>query len=173
MLSRAAQACLTSFWQKRCQHRIIRCSGPTPVWTTIFFKEILPAIKRMFSLVLPANAVVYYLPGTTGWGSTFGWHEHLAERYLVLIPTELWNPQMQTADARLRRAGELLLAFNITGQQQSGNRGGSCTNRFNPVWQPVSNQHTSRPARPVSVIPQWPQLSRPFLPPSFAMTWSF
>jgi hypothetical protein len=34
------------------------------------------------------NLIVYYLPGTTGWGATFGGR-----------PTALWNPLMQTSDA--------------------------------------------------------------------------
>ena len=49
------------------------------------------------------NATVYYLPGTTGWGPTFGG-----------LPAVLWNPQAQTGDAsfgvRQNRFG-----FNITG----------------------------------------------------------
>jgi hypothetical protein len=33
------------------------------------------------------NSIIYYLPGTTGWGSTFGG-----------LPTALWNPQIQIKD---------------------------------------------------------------------------
>jgi hypothetical protein len=48
-------------------------------------------------------AIVYYLPGTTGWGTTFGG-----------LPTALWNPSIQTTNAsfgvRSNRFG-----FNITG----------------------------------------------------------
>ena len=49
------------------------------------------------------SGTVYYLPGTTGWGATFGgWS------------TVLWNPQMQTTDSdfgiRTNRFG-----FNVTG----------------------------------------------------------
>ena len=34
-----------------------------------------------------ANAIAYYLPGTTGWGATFGG-----------LPTVLWNPRARTGD---------------------------------------------------------------------------
>ncbi|MHC1767419.1 MAG: leucine-rich repeat domain-containing protein [Verrucomicrobiia bacterium] len=36
-----------------------------------------------------SNGTVYYLPGTTGWGTTFGGR-----------PTALWLPQVQTIDGR-------------------------------------------------------------------------
>jgi hypothetical protein len=49
------------------------------------------------------NATVYYLPGTTGWDTTFGGR-----------PAVLWNPSIQTANAsfgvRTNRFG-----FNVTG----------------------------------------------------------
>ena len=49
------------------------------------------------------NATVYYLPGTTGWGSTLGGR-----------PTLLWNPQSQTGDGSfgVRSNG---FGFTITG----------------------------------------------------------
>jgi hypothetical protein len=50
-----------------------------------------------------SNATVYYLPGTTGWGPTFGGR-----------PAVLWNPQAQTNDGGfgVRQNG---FGFNITG----------------------------------------------------------
>ena len=49
------------------------------------------------------KAVVYYLPGTTGWGTTFDG-----------LPTVLWNPQVQTGNASFGvRTNQF--GFNITG----------------------------------------------------------
>ena len=69
---------------------------------------------------------VYYLPGTTGWGTTFGGR-----------PTVLWNPQVQTSDAsfgvRTNRFG-----FTITwASEQLVIVVEACTNLANPVWSPV------------------------------------
>jgi len=50
-----------------------------------------------------ASATVYYLPGTMGWGSTFGG-----------CPTVLWNPQAQTSDASFG-VHTNQFGFNITG----------------------------------------------------------
>jgi hypothetical protein len=55
------------------------------------------------AFALDTNAIVYFLPGTTGWGSTFGG-----------LPAVLWNPQALTGDGgfgvRQNRFG-----FNISG----------------------------------------------------------
>jgi hypothetical protein len=52
---------------------------------------------------LETNAIIYYLPGTTGWSPTLGSR-----------PTALWNPQAQSADASFgaRQNG---FGFNIAG----------------------------------------------------------
>jgi hypothetical protein len=49
------------------------------------------------------STTVYYLPGTTGWGSTF------ASR-----PAVLWNPQIQASDASFGVRPNSF-GFNITG----------------------------------------------------------
>ena len=71
------------------------------------------------------GAVVYYLPGTTGWGPTFRHH-----------PTALWNPQAQTSDAsfgvRTNRFG-----FNITGSSGLVIVVEACTNLAGPIWSAV------------------------------------
>jgi hypothetical protein len=71
------------------------------------------------------NATVYYMPGTTGWGTTFGG-----------LPTKLWNPQVQTKSAtfgvRTNRFG-----FNITGSSNLVIVVEACTNLANPIWSPV------------------------------------
>ena len=71
------------------------------------------------------NATVYYLPGTTGWGTTFGGR-----------PAVLWNPLVQTSDAsfgvRTNRFG-----FTITGASNLVIVVEASTNLANPVWAPV------------------------------------
>ena len=71
------------------------------------------------------NATVYYLPGTTGWGTTFGG-----------LPTKLWNPQIQANSAtfgvRTNRFG-----FTITGTSGLVIVVEACPNLTNPVWQPI------------------------------------
>jgi hypothetical protein len=71
------------------------------------------------------NATVYYMPGTTGWGSMFAGR-----------PTVLWNPQAQTKSAtfgvRTNRFG-----FNITGSSNLVIVVEACTNLANPIWSPV------------------------------------
>ncbi len=78
------------------------------------------------SVFLGANdATVYYLPGTTGWGTTFCGR-----------PTALWQPQAQTSDAsfgvRTNRFG-----FNINWGSGRVVVVEACTNLVNPIWSPV------------------------------------
>jgi hypothetical protein len=71
------------------------------------------------------RATAYYLPGTTGWGTTFGGR-----------PAVLWNPQMQTSGTsfgvRTNQFGFLIIWAG----------GGvvvveACTNLTHPAWYPV------------------------------------
>jgi hypothetical protein len=72
------------------------------------------------------NGTVYYLPGTTGWGTVFDGR-----------PTRLWNPQVQTKSATFGvRTNQF--GFNITGTSGLVIVVEACTNLVNPVWQPVS-----------------------------------
>jgi hypothetical protein len=68
------------------------------------------------------HATVYYLPGTTGWGATFGG-----------VPAVLWNPQ---ATAFTTAGGQF--GFNLTGPTNATIVVQACTNLANPVWIPVS-----------------------------------
>ena len=70
------------------------------------------------------NATVYYLPGTTNWGTTFGGR-----------PTVLWNPQAQSDASFGVRANQF--GFNIIGSSNLVIVVEACTNFTNPVWQPV------------------------------------
>jgi hypothetical protein len=68
-----------------------------------------------------SNATVYYLPGTTGWGETFGGR-----------PIMLWNPQAQNLGERANQFG-----FTITGTSNLVIVVEACTNLANPVWSQV------------------------------------
>ena len=88
------------------------------------------------------NAIVYYLPGTTGWGTTFG------DR-----PTVLWRPQVQTSDAsfgvRTNRFG-----FTITWASGLVIVVEACTNLANPVWSPAGT-NTLTDGSSYFSDPQW------------------
>jgi len=66
--------------------------------------------------------VAYYLPGTTGWKSTFDG-----------VPTALWNPQAVALHAS---GGQL--SFNLTGPNNEIIVVEACTNLASPVWVPVT-----------------------------------
>jgi hypothetical protein len=71
------------------------------------------------------HATVYYLPGATGWGLTFG-----------SLPTALWLPQVQTSDNRFGvRTNQF--GFNITWASGMVVVVEACTNLGNPIWSPV------------------------------------
>ena len=70
------------------------------------------------------SGTAYYLPGTTGWGGTFGgW------------PTVLWNPQMQLSDGSFGVNGNAF-GFNLTGTTDIPVVVEACTN-FGGVWTPL------------------------------------
>ncbi len=80
------------------------------------------------------QATVYYLPGTTGWGTNF-WGS----------PTVLWNPPAQTGDGffgvRPNRFG-----FNLTGSSNVVCVVEGCTNLAKPTWQALGTYTlTGRP----------------------------
>ena len=103
--------------------------------TTIFFQGNSPSYQANVFVGAAANAVVYYLPGTTGWGSTFGGTEFGGEIFGA-IPTMLWNPQMQTNDGSFGVQTNCFI-FDITGSSNLVIVVEACSNLFNPVWQPV------------------------------------
>jgi hypothetical protein len=71
------------------------------------------------------NATVYYLPETTGWGSTYGG-----------LPALLWNPQMQIADGSfgVKANG---FGFNLTGTTNISLVVDACTNLAGGIWVPL------------------------------------
>jgi len=70
-------------------------------------------------------ATIYYLAGTSGWGSTLGG-----------IPTVLWNPQIVSDATFGVQASQF--GFTITGTPDLMVVVQACTNLTNPVWVPVA-----------------------------------
>jgi hypothetical protein len=71
------------------------------------------------------KATVYYLPGTTGWGTTFAG-----------LPTAVWHPRMETNDASFGvRTNQF--GFNIKWGSGMTIVVEASTELANPVWSPV------------------------------------
>jgi hypothetical protein len=98
---------------------------------------------------LGVRATAYYLPGTTGWGSTFGG-----------CPTALWTlpyPLIQntTPNVGVQPNG---FSFNISWATNLSVVVEACTNLANPVWQALqTNTLTATPAGGAFQFsdPQW------------------
>ena len=71
------------------------------------------------------NVTVYYLPGTTGWSTTFAG-----------LPAVLWNPLIQTGDASFGVQNNQF-GFDITGAANLTVVVEACTNLASPVWTPL------------------------------------
>jgi len=81
-----------------------------------------------------SNLTIYYLSGTTGWGSSFGG-----------FPAVLWKPLATTFSVTGGRFG-----FNITGPTNVVIVVEACTNLVNRVWLPVSTNTLTAGASPFS-----------------------
>jgi hypothetical protein len=96
--------------------------------TGVYFQGNAPSLPNLGGSVFynANNAIVYYFPGTTGWGSTFGGR-----------PTKLWNPKVLTSAASfgvwMGRFG-----FPIIGTSGLIIVVEACTNLANPAWFPVA-----------------------------------
>jgi hypothetical protein len=86
-------------------------NAPTNVGSNIFYKD--------------DNAVAYYLPGTSGWSSTFAG-----------IPAVLWNPQAQTGEPGFGVKSNQF-GFRIVGSSNLFVVIEAATNLLSPTWQPV------------------------------------
>ena len=96
---------------------------------TAYFQGNAPPDDGSVFTGYPFNdpTTVYYLPGTTGWGSTFGG-----------VPAVLWNPQ---ATAMSITGGQF--GFTLTGPAYAVLVVEACTNLSHPVWLPVSTNTLS------------------------------
>lgn len=88
---------------------------------TVYFKGNAPATNAY--LFFWNTNLVYYLPGTTGWSSTFAGR-----------PAVLWNPQMQTGKAVIGGVRTNRLVFTITGTTNIPVVLEACTNYSRPAW---------------------------------------
>jgi len=86
----------------------------------VYFKGNAPSNEP--SVFFGVNSMtVYYMPGTTNWGSAFGGR-----------PTVLWNPHTQSdANFGVRTNG---FGFTISGSTNLVIVTETCTNLTNPVW---------------------------------------
>jgi hypothetical protein len=89
---------------------------------SVYFAGNAPAAYEPFSL---SKLIVYFLPGTTGWGATFG------DR-----PTVQWNPWIQTRRSDFG-VGPNGFGFTITGNSNLAITVEGCTNFVNPTWFPI------------------------------------
>jgi len=109
--------------------------------TSVYFQGNAPPDDGSVFVGFPSNdpVTVYYLPGTTGWGTTFG-----------SAPTVLWNPQ---ATVFTTAGGQF--GFNITGPTNAIIVVEACTNLFNPAWVPVSTNTLLGSGTSSFSDPQW------------------
>jgi hypothetical protein len=77
-------------------------------------------------------STVYYLPGTTGWGSGF------AGRNAIL-----WNPQVKMNESTFGVVSNRF-GFSITGDSRLVFLVEATTNLNNPVWVPLTNYYMGR-----------------------------
>jgi hypothetical protein len=95
------------------------------VLTGVYFQGNAPGLGGADVFFQTINAIVYYLPGTTGWSSRLSGQ-----------PTVLWNPCAQN-DASFGVQNNQF-GFNITGSSNLIVVVVAVTNLANPVWSPVS-----------------------------------
>jgi hypothetical protein len=86
---------------------------------------VLTGVEDLFYGVNTAVAIIYYLPGTTGWSSNFAG-----------LPAVLWNPVMQTKDGSFGLRSNQF-GFDITGTVNTPIVVEACTNLANPTWAPL------------------------------------
>jgi hypothetical protein len=119
--------------------------------TGVYFEGNAPSPSNDLTVFsgAPSKATVYYLPGTTGWGSTFGG-----------LPTVLWNPQAQTGGVGFG-VGTNRFGFAITGTSNLVIVVEAATNLDHPLWSPVST-NTLTGGSSYFNDPQWTNYARRF-----------
>jgi hypothetical protein len=95
-----------------------------------YFKGNAPSVDSL-AFYGDNDATVYYLPGATGWGPTFGG-----------LPTALWKPEMQTGDASFGIQTNQF-GFNIAWASGQIVVVDACTNLANPSWFPLQTNTLS------------------------------
>ncbi len=98
--------------------------------TGVYFQGNAPGLGGADVFFQTVHAIIYYLPGTTGWGSRLSGQ-----------PTVLWNPQAQNDASFGVQNNEF--GFDIAGSSNLVIVVQACTNLTNPVWSPVSTNTLS------------------------------
>jgi len=108
--------------------------GPTPFGSCvnlkhIFFEGDAPPINEGLRLTSAATTVLY-LPGTKGWGDSYG-----------MLPTQLWNPAVATGEAGFGLHGDRF-QFVLTGNNPASAGARlvveAASDLSSPLWTPVS-----------------------------------
>jgi hypothetical protein len=94
------------------------------VLTNIFFRGSAPSLGS-FVFLGDTTTTVYYLPGTTNWGATFGGR-----------PTAVW-PQVQTSAASSFGVRTNRFGFNFLASSNAVIVVEAATNLVSPVWVPA------------------------------------
>ena len=92
--------------------------------TKAYFDGNAPTVSSS-AFGLDPNTTVYYLPGTTGWGPTFGGR-----------PTALWNPKVQIGGSSFGVSTNQF-GFTITGSSNLVVVVEASTSLANPTWSPL------------------------------------
>jgi hypothetical protein len=95
-----------------------------PSLNSVYFYGNAP-YAGSYSFLGDTNATIYYLPGTSGWGSSF-----------ASLPAVPWLVTIQTGDANFGLRSNSF-GFNITGPANAKVVVESCTNIADPVWVPL------------------------------------
>jgi len=107
----------------------------------LYFQGNAPYLSSNAGLNPPwSTTTVYYLPGTGGWGSTFGGR-----------PAVLWNPQVQAGSYGVRSNQ---FGFTITGRSNLVVVIEASTNLANPAWNPLQTSILTSGSAHFS-DPQW------------------
>jgi hypothetical protein len=91
-----------------------------------FFQANAPSIYNSSVFSNDINAIIYYLPGATGWLSPFGG-----------LQTRLWLPQIKTGDASFGIQTNQF-RFGISWADGKTIHVEASTDPANPVWSPVA-----------------------------------
>lgn len=91
----------------------------------LYFKGNTPSLGGPDVFYADNNATVYYLPGTTNWGSSYGGR-----------PTALFNPTVRNDSSFGIQANCFGFTFTNAGSPTVVVE--ACTNLTNPVWSPVA-----------------------------------
>lgn len=112
-----------------------------PSLSRVFFKGDAPGVG--FDVFTGDDkATIFYLPGTTGWGTTFDG-----------LPTVLWNQQVEATDASFGlRANQF--GFNIRGTSNIVVLVEASTNLATPTWSPLATNTLTSGSSYFS-DPQW------------------